>query len=59
MAKIFINLLPRLVVNKCYKIKKLTKRLDKTAFTIGFIKKSLHNNVIPTFAEVKGSFLRD
>ena len=30
-------------------IKKLTKQLHKTASTIGFIKKILLNNFIPTF----------
>ena len=30
-------------------IKKLTKQLHKTASTIGFIKKLLLNNFIPTF----------
>ena len=58
MANIFINLLPRCVVDK-YIIKKRTKQLHKTASAIGFIKKSLHNNFIPTFAKVKGTFLRE
>ena len=44
---------------KYYNIKKLTKQLHRTASTIGFIKKSLHKNVIPTFAKVKGTFLRE
>ena len=59
MANIFINLLPRSVADKYHNIKKLTKQLHKTASTIGFIKKSLHNNVIPTFAKLKGTFLRE
>ena len=58
MANIFINLLPRGVADKYYNIKKLTKQLHKTASTIGFIKK-LHSNIIPTFAKVKGTFLRE
>ena len=35
------------------------KQLHKTASTIGFIKESLHNNIILTFAKVKGTFLRE
>ena len=52
-----MNFLPRRVADKYYNIKKLTKQLHKTASAIGFIKKSLHNKVIPTFAKVKGTFL--
>ena len=59
MANIFINLLPRRVAEKYYNIKKRTKQLHKTASTIGFIKKTLHKNVTPTFAKVKGTFLRE
>ena len=59
MANIFIYLLPRRVADKYYNIKKLMKQLHKTASTIGFIKKSLYNNVIPAFAKVKGTFLRE
>ena len=59
MANIFMKFLTRRVADKYYNIKKLTKQLHKTASTIGFIKKSLHNKVIPTFAKVKGTFLRE
>ena len=53
-----MNFLPRRVADKYYN-RKLTKQLHKTASAIGFIKKSLHNKVIPTFAKVKGTFLRE
>ena len=59
MANIFINLLPRRFLEKYCKIKKLTKQLHKKASTVGFIKKSLYKNVIPTFAKVKRTFLRE
>ena len=59
MANIFINLLSRRAANKYYNIKKFTKQLHKIASTTGFIQKSLHSNVIPTFAKVKGTFLRE
>ena len=37
----------------------IKQQLHKTVTTIGLIKKSLQNNVIPTFAKVKGTFLRE
>ena len=59
IANIFTNFLPQRVADKYYNIKKLTKQLHKTASTIGFTKKSFHNKVIPTFAKVKRTFLRE
>ena len=59
LFNILINLLPRRVADKYYDIKKRTKQLHETASTFGFIKKSLHNSVIRTFAKVKGTFLRE
>ena len=40
--------------NKLYSI---TSKLHKTESSIGFIKKALHNNVIPKFAQIKGQFV--
>ena len=37
----------------------IKQQLHKTVTTIGLIKKSLQNNVIPTFAKVKGTLLRE
>ena len=50
---------PTHVVKKCYTIKKLTSKLQRTAANIGFIKKVIHNQVIPKFAEVKVQFLNN
>ena len=53
-------MLPQRVADKYYNVRKtLTKQLHKTASTIGFIKISLRNNVIPRLAKVKGTFLRE
>jgi len=41
------------------KLKAVTSKLQRTASSIGFIKKSLFHNVIPTFARVSGNFSND
>ena len=48
--------------NKCYniyydKLKNTTSKLHKSSSSVTFIKKSLHNNITPTFKKVKGQFL--
>ena len=40
--------------NKLYSI---TSKLHKTTSSIGFIKKALHNNVIPKFSQIKEKFV--
>ena len=40
--------------NKLYSV---TFKLQKTASSIGFIKKAIYHNVIPQFAQIKGQFL--
>ena len=35
------------------KLHSITSKLHKTASSIGFIKKALHNNVIPKLAQIK------
>ena len=39
------------------KLCSITSKLSKTASSTGFIKKALHNNVIPKFAQIKGQFV--
>ena len=39
------------------KLKSIKSKLLKTLSVIGFIKKTLHNDVTPTFAKVKDSLL--
>ena len=53
----FINLLPRHVAFNYLKLKSYTSKIQRTASSIGFIRKSLHNNIVPTFAKVKGHFI--
>ena len=38
---------------------KVTSKLHKTSSSIGFIKKALHHNVTPTFAEIRGQFVNN
>ena len=42
------------IYNKLYSI---TSKLHKTASSTGFIKKALHNNVIPKFSQIKEKFV--
>jgi len=39
------------------KLTSLTLKLQKTASSTGFIKKALHYEVIPKFAQIKGQFI--
>ena len=57
MANFDINLIPRHVAVNYLKIKSYASKIQRTASTIGFIRKSLHNNIVPTFAKVKGQFI--
>ena len=52
----FINSLPRHVAVNHLKLKSYTSKIQITASSRGFIHKSLHNNVVPTFPKVKGKF---
>ena len=53
----FINLLPRHVAVNYLKLKSYTRKIQRTSLSIGFTRKSLHNNIVPTFAKVKGQFI--
>ena len=50
-------LLPRHIVADYLKLKCITSKLQKTASSIAFTKKSLHHNLVPTFAKVQGEFV--
>ena len=39
------------------KLKKTMSKLHKSASSVAFIKKALHNNFTPTFTKIKGRFL--
>ena len=45
------------IANICNKIYIVSCKLHKTASSIGLVKKALHNNVIPKFAQVKVQFV--
>ena len=53
----FINLLSRHVAVNYLKLKYYTSKIQRTASSIGFTPKSLHNNIVPTFEKVKGQFI--
>ena len=43
------DLLPRHIAADYLKLKSITSKLQRTACSIAFIKKSLHHNLVPTF----------
>ena len=54
---IFIQYLPRHVAVYYTKLKSLTRKVQRTAGSIGFVQKSLHHKVVRTFARLKGEFI--
>ena len=57
MANIdFIKLLPQHVAVNYLKLKSYTSKIQRAASSTGFIRKSLHNNIVPTSAKVRGQF---
>ena len=56
---VIIQKLPRRIANYFPKLQRTTQKIQKTSSSIGFIKKSLWNNVTPTFAKVSGSFANE
>ena len=58
MANMYIiQKLPRRIANKYFILRNTISKIQKTAASIGFIKKSLHCNVTPTFAKITGNFI--
>ena len=55
----FINKLPRQIADKFTELRLLTSKLQKKAASIGFINKCIRNDIIPTFAKLKGQFIKD
>ena len=49
--------LPRNVAVYYIKLQSLTGKIQQTAGSIGFVQKSLHHKVVPTFAKLKGECL--
>ena len=54
---IFMQYLPRHVALYYTKLKSLTSKIQQTAGSIGFLQKSLHHKVVPTFARLKCQFI--
>ena len=52
-----VKLLPKRVAELYKELKNITLKLHRTSGSIGFIKKALHHEVTPTFAQVKGNFI--
>ena len=52
-----VKLLAKLVAKLYKEIKNITLKLHRTSRSIGFIKKALHNEVTPKFAEGKYDFI--
>ena len=52
-----VKLLPKRVAELYKELKNITSKLHRTSGSIGFIKKALHNEVTPKFAQVKGNFI--
>ena len=48
--------LPKLITELYKELKNITWKLHQTAGSISFRKKTLHHEVIPKFAQVKGNF---
>ena len=55
----YIKRLPRRIASHCFDYRAITSKVQRTASSIGFIKKALHNGVTPTFAKVIGNFMND
>ena len=53
----FIQYLSRHVAVYHTKLKSLKSKIQRTAGSIGFVQKSLHHKVVPTFAKLKGQFI--
>ena len=52
-----VKLLPKRGAELYKELKNITSILHRTSGSIGFIKKALHNEVTPKFAQVKGNFI--
>ena len=53
---ILFKLLPRHIAADYLKLTSVTSKLQRPASSIAFIKKSLHNNIVSTFAKVQCQF---
>ena len=57
MANLLIyNILYGRVATYYKKLKKTISKLHKSSSSVAFIKKALYNNILSTFAKIKGQF---
>ena len=54
---IFKQYLPRHATVYYTKLTFFTSKIERTAGSLGFVQKSLHYKVVPTFAKFKGQFI--
>ena len=52
-----IKKLPRRITTSYYKLKAITKKIQKSASTIGFIEQAIYHQFTPTFAKVQRNFI--
>ena len=55
----FINNLPRRIAKLYQGLFSISSKMQRSAQSIGFIKKAIYNEVTPTFAKLKGQFIND
>ena len=53
-----IKKLPRDIAVEYYKLKSLSSKVQRTSSSIDFIYKAIYHGVTPTFAKVKGQFVK-
>ena len=56
---ILFDLLSRHIATDYLKLKSIRSKLQRTTSSIVFIKKSLHHNLVPAFAKVRGQFVNN
>ena len=53
---VFMNLLPRHIVENYFKLTSSSSKIQRTSSSIGFLNQALFDQITPTFAKVKGHF---
>ena len=55
---VFNNLLPIHITGDYLELKSLSRKIQRTSSSIGFINQALFHQITPTFAKVKGHIVR-
>ena len=58
-AKVSAFKVPKHIADDYYKLKSTSSEMQRAASSIGLIQQALFHQVTPTFAKVKGQFLRN